>query len=142
MAVRVGVAVGSDVAVGCAVKVAATEFAIAWAAAVAVPAKSGVAVGVQVAVPVGVSVGCAVKVAATIMLIRFISAVALAARSVKAKALRVAADALEASEADLEIVDGVVAVRVDDDRDPVREWVFSTRTPDRVIAAIRRAQRG
>jgi len=39
------------------------------------------------------------------------SAVALAARSVKAKALRVAADALEASEADLEIVDGVVMVR-------------------------------
>ena len=39
------------------------------------------------------------------------SAVALAARAVKAKALRVAADALEASEADLEIVDGVVAVR-------------------------------
>ena len=39
------------------------------------------------------------------------SAVALAARSVKAKALRVAADALEASEADLEIVDGVVVVR-------------------------------
>ncbi|WP_420120702.1 aerobic carbon-monoxide dehydrogenase large subunit [Nakamurella sp.] len=39
------------------------------------------------------------------------SAVALAARAVRAKALRVAADALEASEADLEIVDGVVAVR-------------------------------
>jgi CO/xanthine dehydrogenase Mo-binding subunit len=39
------------------------------------------------------------------------SAVALAARAVKAKALRVAADALEASEADLEILDGVVAVR-------------------------------
>jgi len=39
------------------------------------------------------------------------SAVALAARAVKAKALKVAADALEASEADLEIVDGVVAVR-------------------------------
>lgn len=39
-------------------------------------------------------------------------------------------------------IDGVVAIRVDDDRDPVREWVFSTRTPDRVIAAIRRAQRG
>jgi carbon-monoxide dehydrogenase large subunit len=39
------------------------------------------------------------------------SAVALAARAVKAKALTVAAEALEASEADLEIVDGVVAVR-------------------------------
>ncbi len=39
------------------------------------------------------------------------SAVALAARAVRAKALRVAADALEASEHDLEIVDGVVAVR-------------------------------
>lgn len=39
------------------------------------------------------------------------SAVALAARAVKAKALKVAAEALEASEADLEIVDGVVAVR-------------------------------
>lgn len=39
------------------------------------------------------------------------SAVALAARAVKAKALTVAADALEASEADLEIVDGVVAVK-------------------------------
>ncbi|HEY5881892.1 MAG TPA: aerobic carbon-monoxide dehydrogenase large subunit, partial [Nakamurella sp.] len=39
------------------------------------------------------------------------SAVALAARAVKAKALKVAADALEASEADLELIDGVVAVR-------------------------------
>ena len=38
-------------------------------------------------------------------------------------------------------IDGVVCVQIDDDRDPVREWVFSTRTPDRVIAAIRRAQR-
>ena len=28
-----------------------------------------------------------------------------------------------------------------DERDPVDEWIFSTRTPDRVIAAIRRAQR-
>ena len=37
---------------------------------------------------------------------------------------------------------GLILVGVDDDRDPVREWVFSTRTPDRVIAAIRRAQRG
>ncbi|HEY7814376.1 MAG TPA: aerobic carbon-monoxide dehydrogenase large subunit, partial [Nakamurella sp.] len=39
------------------------------------------------------------------------SAVALAARSVRAKALRVAADALEANADDLEIVDGIVAVR-------------------------------
>ena len=36
---------------------------------------------------------------------------ALAARSVKAKALKVAAEALEAGPGDLEIVDGVVAVR-------------------------------
>ena len=35
----------------------------------------------------------------------------------------------------------VYVVRVVDERDPVDEWVFSTRTPDRVIAAIRRAQR-
>lgn len=39
-------------------------------------------------------------------------------------------------------IDGVVSVPVTDQRDPVGEWVFSTRTPDRVIAAIRRAQRG
>ncbi|MEP6560474.1 MAG: aerobic carbon-monoxide dehydrogenase large subunit [Nakamurella sp.] len=39
------------------------------------------------------------------------SAVALAARSVKAKALKVAADALECSENDLELIDGVIAVR-------------------------------
>jgi carbon-monoxide dehydrogenase large subunit len=39
------------------------------------------------------------------------SAVALAARQAKAKALRIAADALEVSEADLEIVDGQVQVR-------------------------------
>jgi len=38
-------------------------------------------------------------------------------------------------------IDPVVRVRVVDERDPVDEWVFSTRTPDRVIAAIRRAQR-
>jgi CO/xanthine dehydrogenase Mo-binding subunit len=38
------------------------------------------------------------------------SAVALASRAAKAKALKVAADALEASEEDLEIVDGVVRV--------------------------------
>ncbi|SFI32866.1 MULTISPECIES: DUF3093 domain-containing protein [Microbacterium] len=37
-------------------------------------------------------------------------------------------------------VDGVVRVPVRDAEDPVTEWVFSTRTPDRVIAAIRRAQ--
>lgn len=37
---------------------------------------------------------------------------------------------------------GVVRVPVLDDRDPVSEWVFSTRTPDRVVAVIQRAQRG
>lgn len=37
-------------------------------------------------------------------------------------------------------IDGIVRVSVIDERDPVREWVFSTRTPDRVVAAIRRAQ--
>jgi carbon-monoxide dehydrogenase large subunit len=39
------------------------------------------------------------------------SAIALAARRARAKALRIAADALEASEDDLEIVEGVVRVR-------------------------------
>jgi aerobic carbon-monoxide dehydrogenase large subunit len=39
------------------------------------------------------------------------SAIALAARKARAKALRIAADALEASEEDLELVDGVVRVR-------------------------------
>lgn len=38
-------------------------------------------------------------------------------------------------------IDGIVRVDVDDARDPVGEWVFSSRTPDRVCAAIRRAQR-
>ncbi|PZU46139.1 MAG: DUF3093 domain-containing protein [Microbacterium sp.] len=38
-------------------------------------------------------------------------------------------------------IDGLVRVEVTDDRDPVTHWVFSTRTPDRVLAAIRRAQR-
>ena len=38
-------------------------------------------------------------------------------------------------------IDGIVRVRVIDQRDPVDEWIFSTRTPDRVIAAIRRSQR-
>ena len=37
-------------------------------------------------------------------------------------------------------IDGVVRVALDDPRDPVTEWVFSTRTPERVSAAIRRAQ--
>lgn len=37
-------------------------------------------------------------------------------------------------------IDGVVRVPIDDDRDPVGEWVFSSRTPDRVIAAIGRAR--
>lgn len=38
-------------------------------------------------------------------------------------------------------IDGVVRVAVVDERDPATEWVFSTRTPDRVVAAIGRAQR-
>lgn len=38
-------------------------------------------------------------------------------------------------------IDGVVRMPLHDDRDPVTEWVFSTRTPERVIAAVRRAQR-
>lgn len=38
-------------------------------------------------------------------------------------------------------IDGVVRVPVDDDRDPVSEWVFSSRTPERVVAAIARARR-
>lgn len=38
-------------------------------------------------------------------------------------------------------IDGVVRVPLEDAADPVTEWVFSTRTPDRVAAAIRRAQR-
>ncbi|WP_425841918.1 DUF3093 domain-containing protein [Microbacterium sp. PA5] len=38
-------------------------------------------------------------------------------------------------------IDGVVRVPLEDAGDPVTEWVFSTRTPDRVAAAIRRAQR-
>lgn len=37
-------------------------------------------------------------------------------------------------------VDGVVRVPVQDAEDPVTEWVFSSRTPERVVAAIRRAQ--
>lgn len=38
-------------------------------------------------------------------------------------------------------IDGVVRVEVTDPDDPVTEWVFSTRTPDRVVAMIARAQR-
>lgn len=37
-------------------------------------------------------------------------------------------------------IDPVVRVPVTDPGDPVTEWVFATRTPDRVVAAIRRAQ--
>lgn len=37
-------------------------------------------------------------------------------------------------------IDGLVRVPLHDPSDPVTEWVFSTRTPDRVAAAIRRAQ--
>ncbi|GAA1654454.1 DUF3093 domain-containing protein [Microbacterium flavum] len=39
-------------------------------------------------------------------------------------------------------IDGVVVVPVRDERDPVTVWVFSTRTPDRVVYAIGRARRG
>lgn len=39
-------------------------------------------------------------------------------------------------------IDGVVRIALRDERDPAAEWVFSTRTPERVIAAVRRAQRG
>jgi len=38
-------------------------------------------------------------------------------------------------------IDGVVRVPVTDTDDPVTEWVFSSRTPDRVVAMIARAQR-
>lgn len=37
-------------------------------------------------------------------------------------------------------VDGVVRVPLHDPRDPTTEWVFSTRTPDRVAAVLRRAR--
>ncbi|MBN9214227.1 MAG: hypothetical protein ABS62_13310 [Microbacterium sp. SCN 70-200] len=37
-------------------------------------------------------------------------------------------------------IDGVIRVPVIDDRDPITEWVFSTRTPERVVAVITRAQ--
>ncbi|MCR2785625.1 MULTISPECIES: DUF3093 domain-containing protein [unclassified Microbacterium] len=39
-------------------------------------------------------------------------------------------------------VDGIVRVPVDDPRDPVPMWVISTRTPDRLSAAIRAARPG
>lgn len=38
-------------------------------------------------------------------------------------------------------IDGVVRVPLEDPEDPVAEWVFSSRTPQRVVAAIERAQR-
>lgn len=37
-------------------------------------------------------------------------------------------------------IDGVVRVSVTDPDDPVSEWVFSSRTPERVVAMIARAQ--
>jgi hypothetical protein len=37
-------------------------------------------------------------------------------------------------------IDGVVVVPVIDQDDPTRAWVVSSRTPDRLAAAIRRAQ--
>lgn len=38
-------------------------------------------------------------------------------------------------------IDGIVRVQNTDPDDPVRSWTISSRTPDRVVAAIRRAQR-
>lgn len=38
-------------------------------------------------------------------------------------------------------IDGVVRVEVTDPDDPVTDWVFSSRTPERVVAAIERARR-
>ena len=38
-------------------------------------------------------------------------------------------------------IDGVVRVPVLDERDPADAWVFSTRTPDRVVVSLARAQR-
>ncbi|WP_292836565.1 DUF3093 family protein [Microbacterium sp.] len=38
-------------------------------------------------------------------------------------------------------IGGIVQVGIRDDRDPASQWVFSSRTPDRVVSAIRRAQR-
>ncbi|MBM3714539.1 MAG: DUF3093 domain-containing protein [Actinobacteria bacterium] len=37
-------------------------------------------------------------------------------------------------------IDGIVTVPVTDPEDPTPSWVVSTRTPDRLIAAIQRAQ--
>ena len=38
-------------------------------------------------------------------------------------------------------VDGIVVVPIHDPRDPATEWVISSRTPDRLAAAIGRARR-
>jgi hypothetical protein len=37
-------------------------------------------------------------------------------------------------------IDGVVIVAITDPDDPAPYWVISTRTPDRLAAALRRAQ--
>jgi len=37
-------------------------------------------------------------------------------------------------------IDGVVRVPIEDAADPVAEWVFSSRTPERAAAAIRRGR--
>lgn len=37
-------------------------------------------------------------------------------------------------------IDGILIVRVDDPDDPVPDWTISSRTPDRLAAAIARAQ--
>lgn len=37
-------------------------------------------------------------------------------------------------------IDGVVTVPIEDPADPAPSWVISTRTPERVVAAIRRAK--
>ena len=38
-------------------------------------------------------------------------------------------------------IDGIVRVEVRDERDPVTEWVFSSRTPDRIVATLRARNR-
>jgi hypothetical protein len=37
-------------------------------------------------------------------------------------------------------IDGVVTIPLTDDEDPTPAWIISTRTPDRLVAAVRRAQ--
>ncbi|GAA1693016.1 DUF3093 domain-containing protein [Microbacterium sediminicola] len=37
-------------------------------------------------------------------------------------------------------IDGIVEIEITDPEDPARLWVISSRTPDRLVAALRRAQ--